>query len=164
MRLARSLALLLILAASACLTADETKNVLKLQGEWMRRTEDGQLAFDLTKRDLGGDYSSSQSGWYLQVVYGFVQRWRTGLRYDSLRSGTPAIGLVGSGVLPPGAFPALRSASPERTTLMVDWSLSEFSRLRAQFAWDEARANNEHDRQLLLQYIFSIGAHGAHKF
>jgi hypothetical protein len=47
---------------------------------------------------------------------------------------------------------------------MVDWSLSEFSRLRAQFAWDEARANNEHDRQLLLQYIFSIGAHGAHKF
>src|SRR5258708_37386206 len=39
---------------------------LKLQGEWMHRTEDGQLAFDLTGQDLVGDYSSSQSGWYLR--------------------------------------------------------------------------------------------------
>jgi hypothetical protein len=46
---------------------------------------------------------------------------------------------------------------------MVDWSLSEFSRLRAQYAWDDARAA-ERDRQLLLQYIFAMGAHGAHKF
>jgi hypothetical protein len=142
---------------------DPTYHQLKLQGEWMHRTEDGRLAFDVTARDLIGDYSSSQSGWYLQAVYGFVQRWRAGLRYDSLGSGTPAIALVSSGVLPPGAFPALRSASPERTTLMVDWSLSEFSRLRAQYALDEARARAR-DHELLLQYIHSIGAHGAHKF
>ncbi len=142
---------------------DPTHHQLKLQGEWMHRTEDGQLAFDLTGQDLVGDYSSSQSGWYLQAVYGFLQRWRAGVRYDSLSSGTPAIALVSSGLLPPAAFPALRSASPERTTLMVDWSLSEFSRLRAQYALDEARAHAR-ERQLLLQYIHSIGAHGAHKF
>ncbi len=46
---------------------------------------------------------------------------------------------------------------------MVDWSPSEFSRLRAQYAWD-GRAPSEHDQQLLLQYIYCIGAHGAHKF
>ena len=46
---------------------------------------------------------------------------------------------------------------------MVDWSLSEFSRLRAQIALDSARAA-ERDRQLFLQHIYSIGAHGAHKF
>jgi hypothetical protein len=143
---------------------DPTLHQLKLQGEYMHRTESGALAFDVTGQNLSGAYDSSQSGWYVQAVYEFMQRWRAGLRYDSMDSGHPDIGLVSSGLLPLAAFPALLPATPDRTTLMVDWSLSEFSRLRAQFAWDEARANNEHDRQLLLQYIFSIGAHGAHKF
>ena len=142
---------------------DPTYHQFKLQGEYLHRTESGQLAFDLTGRDLAGDYHSSQSGWYVQAVYEFVQRWRAGLRYDSMQSGTPGIGLVQRGLLPFAAFPSLASASPERTTIMVDWSLSEFSRLRAQYAWDDARAT-ERDRQLLLQYIFAMGAHGAHKF
>jgi hypothetical protein len=142
---------------------DPTYHQFKLQGEYLHRTETGQLAFDVTGRNLAGDYNSSQSGWYLQAVYEFVQRWRAGLRYDSMQSGTPRIGLVQVGRLPLAAFPSLASASPERTTIMVDWSLSEFSRLRAQYAWDDARAT-ERDRQLLLQYIFAMGAHGAHKF
>ena len=57
-------------------------------------------------------------------VYEFKQRWRAGLRYDSMHSGTPSIGLVSTGVLPFTAFPALLPASPERTTFMIDWSLS----------------------------------------
>jgi len=129
----------------------------------MHRTEDGQLAFDVTGQNLTGDYSSAQSGWYLQVVYEFIQRWRVGLRYDSMHSGTPSIGLVNAGILSPADFPTLLPATPTRTTAMIDWSLSEFSRLRAQYAWDQARAH-ERDQQLLLQYIFAIGAHGAHKF
>lgn len=143
---------------------DPTQHQLKLQGEYMHRTESGVLAFDVTGQNLSDGYDSSQSGWYIQAVYEFMQRWRAGLRYDSMDSGHPNIGLVTTGLLPLNAFPSLLPATPDRTTFMVDWSLSEFSRLRAQFAWDEARANNEHDRQLLLQYIFSIGAHGAHKF
>ncbi len=142
---------------------DPTYHQLKLQGEYLHRTEDGQLAFDVTGQNLMNSYRSSQSGWYVQGVYEFVQRWRAGLRYDSMDSGTPRIGLVASGLLPLGAFPALLAASPDRTTLMIDWSPSEFSRLRAQYAWDEARAN-QRDRQFLLQYIYGIGAHGAHKF
>src|SRR5437773_2989735 len=142
---------------------DPTYHQFKLHGEYLHSNESGQIAFDLTGRNLAGDYNSSQSGWYLQAVYGFMQRWRAGLRYDSMQSGTPSIGLVQLGLLPSAAFPSLASASPERTTIMVDWSLSEFSRLRAQYAWDEARAT-ERDRQLLLQYIFAMGAHGAHKF
>jgi hypothetical protein len=46
---------------------------------------------------------------------------------------------------------------------MLDWNLSEFSRLRAQFAWDRARLDAS-DQQLFLQYLYSLGAHGAHKF
>jgi hypothetical protein len=142
---------------------DPTHHQFKLQGEYMHRTEDGQLVFDVTGPNLASGYTSSQSGWYVQAVYEFVQRWRAGLRYDSMSSGTPSIGLVDAGIFPLANFPALLRATPTRTTVMVDWSLSEFSRLRAQYAWDDARIR-ERDQQLLLQYIFAIGAHGAHKF
>jgi hypothetical protein len=46
---------------------------------------------------------------------------------------------------------------------MIDVSPSEFSRFRLQFARDEVRFN-EADNQVFLQYIMSLGAHGAHKF
>jgi len=142
---------------------DSTHRQLKLQAEYLQRTEDGELAFDESGANLSGDYRSRQSGWYAQGVYLFQPRWRVGLRYDSMDSGTPHIGLVDSGTLPRSAFPALLSASPDRVTVMLDWSPSEFSRLRAQYAWDDARLD-QGDRQFLLQYIYGIGAHGAHKF
>jgi hypothetical protein len=142
---------------------DSTQRQLKLQGEYLRRTEDGQLAFDTTGGNAFSDYHSRQTGWYVQSVYLFRPRWRVGVRYDSMDSGNPRIGLVEAGLLPRSAFPALLSASPDRLTLMLDWSPSEFSRLRAQYAWDDARLD-QRDRQFLLQYIYGIGAHGAHKF
>jgi hypothetical protein len=46
---------------------------------------------------------------------------------------------------------------------MLDWNPSEFTRLRAQIAWDDAR-DAERDHEFFLQYIYSIGAHGAHKY
>ena len=46
---------------------------------------------------------------------------------------------------------------------MLDYSNSEFSRLRFQVNRDESRLN-EKDTQLYLQYIMSLGAHGAHGF
>lgn len=137
---------------------------LKVQAEYMRRKENGELAFDVDGRGLSDAYRSEQSGWYLQSVYQFRPRWRVGLRYDALTSGSPEIGLVDNGVLPREAFPTLLSAEPDRITLMLDWNPSEFSRLRAQYAWDDARDAQERDRQFMLQYLFGIGAHGAHKY
>jgi hypothetical protein len=46
---------------------------------------------------------------------------------------------------------------------MVDYSLSEFSRFRLQLAADRSSPDGT-DRQLFLQYIMSLGAHGAHSF
>jgi hypothetical protein len=46
---------------------------------------------------------------------------------------------------------------------MVDFSTSEFARFRLQYARDEARFDATDD-QIVLQYIISLGAHGAHKF
>jgi len=137
---------------------------LKVQAEYMRRKETGDLTFDVEGLGLSDSYRSEQSGWYLQSVYQFLPRWRVGLRYDALDSGSPAIGLVRSGALPPEAFPALLPSEPDRVTLMLDWTPSEFSRLRAQYAWDDARDAQERDRQFMLKYLFGIGAHGAHKF
>jgi len=143
--------------------ADPKRRSLKLQAEYMQRSEEGQLAYDVEGLGLSDSYDSDQSGWYVQAVYQFLPRWRAGLRYDSLDAGTTDIGLVNSGVLSPEDFALLRPAFPERTSVMLDFSLSEFSRLRAQYALDDARDSST-DEQFFLQYILSLGAHGAHRF
>jgi hypothetical protein len=45
---------------------------------------------------------------------------------------------------------------------MVDFSNSEISRLRLQ--WNRDRSRPEADTQVFLQYLMSLGAHGAHRF
>jgi hypothetical protein len=145
-------------------TGNSAYQQLKVQAEYLSRREDGELTFDAEGLSLSDSYRSEQSGWYLQSVFQFRPRWRVGLRYDSLDSGTPRIALVDDGTLPPEAFPLLLSADPDRISVMFDWSPSEFSRLRAQYAWDDARADDQRDRQFRLQYIYGIGAHGAHKY
>jgi hypothetical protein len=46
---------------------------------------------------------------------------------------------------------------------MVDWTPSEFSRVRLQVAQSRSQSGVT-DNQLFLQYILTLGAHGAHKF
>jgi hypothetical protein len=135
---------------------------LKLQGEYFHRKESGSLSFNDTFADA---YSSKQSGWYAQTVYQFMPRWRVGYRYDRLDHGTVDNGIVTSGVGPTAAdFPLLMTDyNPTRNTVMVDWSPTEFSRLRLQYAQDKSQVGLT-DNQLLLQYIMSLGAHGAHRF
>jgi hypothetical protein len=92
-----------------------------------------------------------------------VPQWRVGYRYDRLNAGTTSIGLVNSGALSVADFPILGAYNPKRNTVMLDWSPSEFSRWRLQLARDYSRMG-EPDNQIFLQYIMSLGAHGAHKF
>jgi len=87
-----------------------------------------------------------------------MPRWRVGYRYDRLDHGTVSSSLT------PTQLPLLLSDyNPSRHTLMADWSPTEFSRIRLQLAEDKSRAGVT-DKQVLLQYIFSLGAHGAHTF
>jgi hypothetical protein len=129
-----------------------TQRNFKLQGEYLRRHENGELA----SATDSGSFDSNQSGWYLQGVYQFMPNWRTGLRYDRLSSGTPSIGLA-------GAFPTLAAYSPSRSSVMLDYSPSEFARLRLQFAREQSRPGVT-DNQVFLQYIMSLGTHAAHSF
>jgi hypothetical protein len=131
----------------------------KLQGEYFRRKEDGNLTFDTTGTAQTGGFASVQSGWYLQGVYQFVPMWRVGYRYDRLDSGTASF----SSPLTAADFPILAPYNPTRHAVMADWSPSEFSRVRLQFARDKSRSDVT-DKQVFLQYIASLGAHGAHKF
>jgi hypothetical protein len=140
----------------------------KLQGEYFWRRENGNLAFDTTTppASVGPQtdaFTSRQSGWYLQGVYQFVPMWRVGYRYDKLNAGTTGIGLVNSGALTAADFPILGNYNPTRNTVMVDWSPSEFSRVRLQLARDLSR-QGQSDNQMFVQYIVSLGAHGAHTF
>lgn len=130
----------------------------KLQGEYYRRLEDGRLTYDLGGPGENADaFRSVQSGWYVQGVYQFAPRWRVGLRYDRLNSGLLAAGAN------TGMLPVLDAHDPHRATVMLDHSPSEYSRFRLQFARDVSR-RGEPDNQLMLQYVLSLGAHGAHTY
>ena len=136
---------------------------LKIQGEYLRRSEDGTFVYDPAGLAALANYHNTQSGWYLQGVYQFATRWRVGARYDALDSGnalfTPAA------IDPPIEFgPPLPALHPDRVSLMLDWNPSEFSRLRAQYDWDDARDDGDTDGIFRLQYVYGLGAHGAHKY
>jgi len=131
----------------------------KFQSEYYRRDENGDLTYDSGAAGAQTSrFTSAQSGWYAQGVYQFLPRWRTGLRYDRLSHGS-----VDLGSIPASNLPVLTNYDPTRTTLMLDYNPSEFSRFRLQFARDNSRRDFG-DNQLMLQYIMSLGAHGAHQF
>lgn len=128
---------------------------LVLQAEFFWRRESGTLTCcGATDSSL----TSQQSGWYLQAVHQFVRYWRAGIRHDELARASLAMS-----ALKYEDVPLLKPYGARRDTLMLDWSPSEFSRLRLQIAADQTRPGIT-DTQWGVQYIMSLGAHGAHKF
>jgi hypothetical protein len=122
------------------------------QSEFMWRNEDGTYTLPGTGPLA---YDTDQRGWYAQVVYQPFPRWRFGTRIDALSMDDPGPAFAGTVLADEGS-------DPRRYSLMADWSNSEFSRLRLQYTRDEAGLSD--DNQFGLQYIMSIGAHGAHSF
>lgn len=136
-----------------------TKNRnFKLQAEYFLRSEDGELRAQGEDELLTSAYDGEQQGFYIQGVYQFMPQWRVGLRYDRL--------FTDNWAEHPDAFDPLglhsQEHEPQRYSLMLDWSNSEFSRIRLQFNRDESTLDA--DNQVFMQYIHSIGAHGAHSF
>jgi hypothetical protein len=124
----------------------------RLTAEYLSRNEDGRV----TLGPEFGSYSGDQWGYYIEGVYRFHPQWGVGIRYDALA----ADNVVG-GVTTP--IPLMQDTfKPKRITAMVDFWNSEFSTLRLQYARDES--NPVGDNQFTLQYIMSMGAHGAHTF
>jgi hypothetical protein len=132
-----------------------TRTNFKLQGEYLRSRREGDLAYDVENLASTAGYRASQSGWYLQGIYQFMPRWRVGLRTERLDSGSSTFSVN-------PAFAAL-DYQPHKNSVMLDFSPSEFSRVRLQLARDYSRMGLP-DNQLFLQYQMSLGAHGAHQY
>ena len=143
----------------------------KFAAEYFRRSERGSLlcednsvpqpgaaggACDATDGDTDDAYRSRQSGFYAEGVYQFMPRWRSGYRYDRLNAGSVDFGLNNANL-------PLADYKPTRHSLMLDYSPSEFSRLRLQYSKDKSMENLS-ENQWFVQYIHSLGSHGAHKF
>jgi hypothetical protein len=125
---------------------------LKLQTEYIRRKDNGEFS----AAGAGAlPLDVKANGWYAQAVYQFIHGWRVGFRHDHLKTDDPGAAFNGT-VLD------TQDHTPSRNSLMVDYSNSEFSRLRLQFNRDQSTAVA--DNQWLLQYQMSLGAHGAHQF
>jgi hypothetical protein len=95
------------------------------------------------RREPGGDRDAF--GFYASADYQLARRWFAGARYDHSERATDA-SLVDKG-----------------GSLLLTYWPSEFSQVRGQFRhtrFAEGRTANE----LLVQFLFAIGAHGAHPF
>jgi hypothetical protein len=142
----------------------------KFQTEVFQRSESGDFSCNdsngtsttCANTALGG-LAVRQSGGYAQAVYQFMPRWRAGYRHDWLGKGSKSFdaGTVFAALDEGNAYFA--DYKPRRDSVMLDWSNSEFSRLRLQYARDRSMLGIV-DNQWTLQYIMSLGAHGAHKF
>lgn len=130
----------------------------KFQAEYLWREEDGTFTADVDGvygLPVSDGYVATQSGWYTQAVWQFMPQWRAGVRYDQLRSHA----------IQAGANAALFDTlghTPRRASVMLDWSRSEFSRVRVQWTRDRSQPDSGHE--LRVQYVMSLGAHGAHAF
>ena len=140
-------------------TGNAKETNVKVQGEYFWQRSSGNLTFD-SDGALGltstSAYGASQSGFYVQGIWQFMPAWRVGARYDWLNPGTPDYGTN-------AVFLSTAAYRPQKWTAMFDWTPSEFSRFRVQYAQNRERPGVT-DNELFVQYILSLGAHPAHKF
>jgi hypothetical protein len=92
-----------------------------------------------------GRVTAKAFGYYASADYQFARRWFVGGRYDWSERALD---------------PALRDRAG---SLLLTYWPSEFSQVRAQFR-RTSYAEGEDANELLFQFLFSIGAHGAHPF
>ena len=91
----------------------------------------------------GGD--ADAFGMYASADYQFARRWFAGVRYDDSERATDA------------------SLRDRGASLLVTFWPSEFSQVRGQYRYTRY-AGDETANEFLFQFLFSIGAHGAHAF
>ena len=129
-----------------------------VQAEYFRMKKDLDLvAHDLVPQLAGNSRIDEQDGYYVQATYGFLPRWRAGLRWEQ-------VGLTNESELPDGT--AEDFGTSDRASAMLDFTPSEFSRIRLQanqgsYETDEGR---EDVTEYFVQWMVSLGTHGAHQF
>ncbi|GAA5191522.1 hypothetical protein [Ferrimonas gelatinilytica] len=95
-------------------------------------------------------------GWYLSGVYQFAPSWSVGLRYGEMNAA------LWEELEEEGHFHDARIREVEA---MVAWHPSHFSTVRLQYVDQRVTELGDFDDQVFtLQYVMTLGAHGAHQF
>ncbi|MBC7660232.1 MAG: zinc-regulated TonB-dependent outer membrane receptor [Chitinophagaceae bacterium] len=109
-------------------------------------------------------------GWYAQIHYRMSEpydRWHIGLRYDWVSQKK-----LGSPITSPGLPNSTTGLALDRdinkrfrVSPVITFFPSEFSKLRLQYDFDKPDSFKGNNQQVVsLQFEYTIGAHGAHKF
>lgn len=138
-------------------TIDSIRYV-SFQGEYLYRDMKGTSYRYDDNGDLVMPFTSKkQSGFYAQLVARFHKQWRAGIRYELISKNEVKINGTDRGL--PKNLPAYYA--------MLEFSPTEFSRIRLQVGENRAyylEGVRKPVKELILQFNFAIGAHGAHPF
>lgn len=138
----------------------------KFQAEYFMRDEKGHAEFTEGANSAEADYSGEQEGYYAQAIYQFMPAWRVGVRYDHLEADNDIANFAGVGIALDEFLEETGLGTeddPNRTSVMLDYSPSHFSRIRLQYS-DFENGHGESEDIITLQYIMSLGSHGAHTY
>ena len=114
---------------------------LTLSGEYLYVDELGEFSQD----------SDIHKGWYASSVYRFHPQWSTGIRYGEVD-------------LKAAHGDHFHDQSLKETDIMLGWSRSHFSQIRFQYSLQDAEGFDDAEDTFSLQYVMTLGAHGAHEF
>ena len=136
-------------------------HVLTWQSEYLYRKMDGTKYIPNDSEDAWAKaiaLNKKQDGYYSELVYQYDKNWRTGVRYSAITKND----ITSNGI---------REDMPDDmyvTTAMLEYNPSEFSRIRLQYNHNSSLYDEEGEKnnknEVVLQFNYAIGAHGAHTF
>jgi len=141
------------------------QSYFKGQFEYFVREDNATVTLEEGADAFSSTYNGDLVGFYLQGTYQFTPGWRLGVRYDNIEpdnnfSNNNEAGIDFDEFLEDTELGADEAIT--RVSTMIDFSRSEFSRLRLQV--NRVDNGETKDTQVMLQYLMSLGSHGAHKF
>ncbi len=131
---------------------------ISFQGEYLYRDQDGtKYEYDNAGKLVTPSIKKKQGGFYSQVVWRFAQRWRAGVQYN----------LINKNDVKENGIKENLSDNLPAYYAMLEYNPTEFSRIRFQVGQNRAffhDGSRKTVNEVILQFNFAIGAHGAHPF
>lgn len=137
-------------------TGNERSQEVTLTAEHFTRDENGTYGATGDEAFATAAFDAETKGYYVAATYKWMPQARVGVRYSKMTSADLTGALDGTAVDGAGF-------NPSQMNVMFDWTNSEYSRIRLQLGSEKLSEGNEDD-QIILQYLMSFGAHGAHNY
>jgi hypothetical protein len=133
--------------------------LISWQSEYLYREMDGTLYIQKDSIwDKTPSLNTKQAGFYTQLIYQYDKNIKAGVRYSAISQNDATL----------NALPEYTADDIYVVSAMTEYNFSGFSRLRLQYNYnsslyteDETKNNKD---EIILQFTYAIGAHGAHAF